>query len=249
MKSLPKTLCRSPIPVRGASVRCRKCEGCLRRYSLEFQGRIAAEAHSCGGMLSFVTLTFAPEHLPADVAGCDRALTSFLKRFRIQLKNKFGATNARFAAVLEQGTKGTRRYHWHLVIFGVPKLVVGSEVGACWQLGFVNVRRFSGAHAAYIGKYISKSQAGSVRWSRGLGYAALRSLYCREYGRKGQSSSFLNPWYRFAGRIFRCTDYLRRNIFSLLRSRGVALEYSTPIDRRSPLLLLLGSPTSQLMRC
>ena len=92
---------------------CRKCEGCLIDRARDFGIRAAHEARmhedSC-----FVTLTYAPEHLP---------WRGMLKKsdyydFRQKLKNHCIGQKLRFLGVGEYGSH-TWRPHFHVCIFGM----------------------------------------------------------------------------------------------------------------------------------
>lgn len=226
--------------------RCAKCVGCIAHKSRIFEGRIRAEVSSANGMCAFCTLTYAPAHLPANNKLASEDLTAFLKRIRIQLLNKYGIRNVRFAAVLERGTQGTKRFHWHIIFFGVSGRILRSELSECWRCGFVDVKRFGDAHAGYLAKYVTKAADYGIRYSRGLGHRAIMRLYCREYLRKAKGAVSLSSWYRLGGYWYATNYYLRFKIVHALRKRGVNLVKLHPdgsIDLGgfpvSPLLLKL----------
>ena len=213
------------------------------------------------GRLAFVTLTYAPIALPDGVSGCAADLTNFFKRLRITLKRRFGISGLRYVAVLERGGTGTKRFHWHVIFFGVSALYLRDVVADCWKNGFVDVRRFGEAHIRYLAKYISKGGACDVKKSQGLGYKTIVGLVDKAVGRVSGSASFDEkepvevPWsYRSDGRNFGMTPYLHSKLVDAVESRGFSvirstrkkfLEYSRNVLEREVRLKFFGVPTSR----
>lgn len=110
-------------------VRCGKCEGCLKSninswsFRLSQEGRIATS-------VSFVTLTYNPEHVPLTQSLlptlCKRSLQLFLKRLR-----KHNRTNIKYFAVGEYGSKSYRP-HYHIILFNVQS---AESIYKAWSLG------------------------------------------------------------------------------------------------------------------
>lgn len=116
----------------------------------------------------FITLTYAPEHLPTEcreVCACrvaptlaPRDLQEWLKRLRFAL----APARVRYYAVGEYGDK-TWRPHYHIALFGLPvDLALGKHVDCkcvicqTWSLGLVHVGEVRMESAAYIAAYTVK---------------------------------------------------------------------------------------------
>lgn len=107
----------------------------------------------------FLTLTYAPEHYPADGGVSVRAVQLFMKRVR----RAVGAP-VRFFAVGEYGTK-TYRAHYHVVLFGVspdhfvidPRgYLQPRELTRWWPFGMVSVGELQPARMSYVAGYCAK---------------------------------------------------------------------------------------------
>lgn len=110
-----------------------------------WQARLLLEgyghAFSC-----FVTLTYAPEHLPEDMSVSPRAVQLFLKR----LRKKVGPV--RYFAVGEYGDMSARP-HYHLILYGCSDV---KAITDCWPYGHVKVGTLTSASARYVCGYVTK---------------------------------------------------------------------------------------------
>lgn len=90
---------------------CGRCQGCRQALSDEWALRCLHESqmHQAN---SFITLTYADEHLPSDYSLHIRPLQLFMKRLRKDLAGKI-----KFFAAGEYGPLD-RRPHYHALIFG-----------------------------------------------------------------------------------------------------------------------------------
>lgn len=207
---------------------CRTCIGCRRSAANIFRGALQSEASVHVGRLSFVTLTYNRQSLPDLVAGCSADLTNFLKRLRITLKRRFDVSGLRYAAVLERGTEGTKRFHWHVIFFGVSTHLLRDVVESCWKNGFVNVKRFAAAHISYLAKYISKGGALDVMKSKGLGYAPvfaacepfIERLKFARIEEVSPDGIVVPSSFNVSGSRFRMTPYLRSRVADFCEDRG-----------------------------
>jgi hypothetical protein len=117
----------------------------------------------------FVTLTFAPEHCPADLSVSVEVHQRFMKRYR----KAFG--RARFFMCGEYGDEFGRP-HYHYIIFGttIPDLVVdgvcaggdqffrSEKLAALWPHGFVRIDRVTQASCDYVARYTIKKVNGKL---------------------------------------------------------------------------------------
>lgn len=142
--------------------------GCRIARKEEWKNRILLEGkmHECS---SFVTLTYAPEHLPADYSLSKHHFQTWMKRLRRVIE----PTQIRFFGVGEYGGQNWRP-HYHALIFGYdfPDKYfwanrANGEIGyrsplleATWPLGFSEVGSFTAQTAAYVAGYTIKKMGG-----------------------------------------------------------------------------------------
>ena len=97
-------------PLLPVSIPCGKCVGCLMARSRQWAVRCVLEA-SLWTKNCFITLTYAPEHLPENGSLVKEHFTLFMKR----LRKKYGE-GIRFFQCGEYGSKGDRP-HYHACLF------------------------------------------------------------------------------------------------------------------------------------
>lgn len=152
--------CQRPFGTRYGEARCGRCLPCRITKRSEWTTRLMLEAQSHEASC-FVTLTYAPEHLP----GVDRyprtgnldpkELTLFLKRFR-RLWEYRGGEPFRYFACGEYGETGGRA-HFHVLLFGVPyETFVLELLQQAWGKGHVHLGEVNEATCAYTCGYLEK---------------------------------------------------------------------------------------------
>lgn len=100
---------------------------------------------------SFVTLTYAPEHLPPGGTLIPDHLSGFMKRLRARFPL---ARSVRFFGVGEYGGRFGRP-HYHLILFGLGQKWAGL-IEDCWRFGRRQVLPLSRELAQYICGYTLK---------------------------------------------------------------------------------------------
>jgi len=117
---------------------------------------------------SFVTLTYAPDQLPADRSVSKRAFQLFMKR----LRKAYGA-KIRFFAAGEYGDQ-LERPHYHAILFGVDfpdkqflkntpsgkPLYRSATLERLWPYGFASIGTVSFDSARYVAAYCVKKIGG-----------------------------------------------------------------------------------------
>lgn len=98
------------------SVPCGKCYNCRAIAASQWGTRCSLEMQDHNDSM-FLTLTYAPEHLPADLSVSKREFQLFLKRLRIHLDREVGDIRIRYIGSGEYGGQ-TGRPHYHILIFG-----------------------------------------------------------------------------------------------------------------------------------
>lgn len=148
---------------------CGQCKGCRIARSEAWALRCVHEA-SLHERNSFVTLTYAPEHVPEDLGlhvedlqKCVRSLRKRGLRFRYFACGEYGSENL--------------RPHFHAILFGVDfsedRTLLRSQAGrrlyrselldAAWSKGYASVGGVSYASAAYVARYTIKKVTGRLQ--------------------------------------------------------------------------------------
>lgn len=108
----------------------------------------------------FVTLTYAPEHLPKDGSIDKEELQRFFKRLRKNLDGR----KIRYYATGEYGDR-TYRPHYHAIIMGISLAEhhIGQKghclkgpINDAWEKGFVNLGTVNAKSIRYVANYINK---------------------------------------------------------------------------------------------
>ena len=93
---------RKPVGDSNLSLPCGRCMGCRLEKSRQWAVRCVHES-KCYDDNCFVTLTFAPEHVPKDGSLCRKHVQDFLKRLRF-----------RFVPVMPEGLTAREEDLWRL---------------------------------------------------------------------------------------------------------------------------------------
>jgi hypothetical protein len=145
---------------------CSRCVGCRLERSRQWAIRCVHEAslyeNNC-----FITLTYAPSHLPKDGSLDVREFQLFMKR----LRKKYGE-GIRFFHCGEYGEKHGRP-HYHAILFNFDfsdkylwkedngyKLYRSPSLEALWPYGHSSVGTATFESAAYVARYILKKVTG-----------------------------------------------------------------------------------------
>lgn len=142
---------------------CGQCIGCRLERSASWAARCVQEASLTPDLNEFVTLTYAPEHLPYGGALVHRHFQLFFKKLR-----KLYGKGPRYFMCGEYGESGLRP-HYHAIIFGLRlqdrtpwKTVQGnvyykSEIlSRLWGLGHCMTADVTFESSAYVARYITK---------------------------------------------------------------------------------------------
>lgn len=117
-----------------------------RKREWVFRLMLELQAHQPGTCF-FVTLTYSPEHYPADGNLSKRDLRSFM-----QSLDYFNGAHVRYFACGEYGGK-TGRAHYHAILFGV---LDQSAIHQAWGKGMVHVGTVTETSCGYVCGYIMK---------------------------------------------------------------------------------------------
>jgi len=157
------------------TIPCGQCIGCRLERSRQWAIRITHEAQ-LHKENSFITLTYAPEHLPEDNSLHVQDFQLFMKRFRKKIKKP-----VRFFHCGEYGERNGRP-HYHACIFGYdfPDKVLSPNdrrpqqlkdlnplyesplLDATWGLGISTIGTLTFDSAAYVARYITKKITGEM---------------------------------------------------------------------------------------
>jgi len=151
------------------SLPCGQCVGCRLERSRQWAVRCVHESQlhkeNC-----FITLTYAPEHLPQNSSLDYRDFQLFMKR----LRKRFTGKSIRFYMCGEYG-ENFGRPHFHACIFGhnfddlklwktqndVP-LFRSKTLEELWPFGHSSVGTVTFESAAYVARYIMKKVTGDA---------------------------------------------------------------------------------------
>lgn len=150
------------------SLPCGKCIGCRLDKAQEWAVRCLHES-KLHRENAFVTLTYSPEHLPADGSVSVREVQLFMKR----LRERIAPIRVRYFAVGEYGGQ-LLRPHYHILLFGwMPSdrkvwrttkrgdTVWRSEfLESIWAKGFSEVGLVTQQSAGYCARYALKKVYG-----------------------------------------------------------------------------------------
>ena len=154
------------------TVPCGQCIGCKIQRSKEWALRICHET-TLHSQNAFLTLTYAPEHMPSDHSLHVPHFQKFMKRYRKYLANR-DHPPIRYYHCGEYGTQLSRP-HYHAIIFGhmfEDLIPVSTREGITtytsptlerlWGKGYVTVGHVSFESAAYVARYCQKKITGDM---------------------------------------------------------------------------------------
>lgn len=132
-------------------VSCGQCMPCRINKKREWKGRLLLEAAHTPSDGSFVTLTYAPEHLPENGSLVVSDPQGYMKRLRHKVPE-----HIRYFCVGEYGSESWRP-HYHLILFNVDPLQHEQAIIDSWQgKGIVDVGVASTGALNYVTDYTTK---------------------------------------------------------------------------------------------
>lgn len=148
---------------------CGRCIGCRLERSRQWATRCVHESRSHAANC-FVTLTYSPEHLPANGSLHYPDFQRFMKR----LRKHFGK-GVRFYMCGEYGEE-LDRPHYHACLFGIDfsgdrklwsnnnghKLYRSPTLEFLWPFGFSTIAELTFDTAAYTARYVMKKVTGAM---------------------------------------------------------------------------------------
>ena len=159
-------------------IRCSNCIGCRLTKARDWAVRISHEA-SQHDENSFITLTYAPEHLPPYGGLSKKDWQDFMHRLRKELDRKYDGKTVRFYMCGEYGTDETQhnklgRPHFHAIIFGHDfsddrlfkeerngnKTYVSPMLERVWGKGRTEIGSVTLESAGYVAGYVTKKLNG-----------------------------------------------------------------------------------------
>lgn len=152
-------------------INCGQCIGCRLERARQWSIRIVHEAQFYDET-AFLTLTYAPENVPANGSLVVRHLQLFHKR----LRSRLGSKRVRFFAVGEYGEQLSRP-HYHSILFGHAfledrkpwskgsrgdQVFVSPLLDEIWGLGHCYIGSVSLQSAGYVARYTTKKVLGDM---------------------------------------------------------------------------------------
>jgi hypothetical protein len=136
--------------LKGIPFPCGQCLPCRINRRRVWTHRLMLESYAHGDAV-FVTLTYAPEHLPEGGSLDKRHVQLFLKRLRKSLSPR----RLRYYAAGEYG-ENTKRPHYHFILFGAALDFDGEAIARAWPFGLAHVGTFTEHSASYVAGYVTK---------------------------------------------------------------------------------------------
>lgn len=212
-------MCRNPFGKGIAEYGCGQCLPCRLNRRRVWTARLMLESCLHPAAL-FVTLTYAPEFLPADKCVRVEEIQKFMRRLRKEMYPK----KVRYYAVGEYGDQ-SQRPHYHIMLYGD---VSSEEVRKCWSFGRIDIGTVTRQSCAYVAQYTVKGMtkqkdnrlAGrtpefarmSLRPGIGAGAAAQLATAFSQHVTPTDAPKVI----RVDGRIMPLGRYLRRKIRLIL---------------------------------
>jgi len=195
----------------GIQVPCGQCIGCRLERSRQWAMRCVHEAYGHDDN-AFITLTYAPEHVPKDGSLIKSHFQKFMKRLRKAISPKL----VRFFHCGEYGEKN-QRPHYHACLFGYdfPDKILYTIRDECrlyrspmlenlWPFGFATVGDVTFESAAYVARYITKKITGDLAEQHYHGRQP-------EYTTMSRRPGIGKLWYEnFKGDVFPCDNVVIR---------------------------------------
>lgn len=161
--------------IRTINLPCGQCIGCKLERARQHAVRCQHEA-SLHAENSFITLTYAPEHLPKDDSLHHEHFQGFMKRLRYYkgptrffMCGEYGETNPN--THIADG--GLYRPHYHACLFGIDwhdkepigqtndiTLYTSNELTKIWGMGHVTTGDVTFESAGYVARYCLKKRTG-----------------------------------------------------------------------------------------
>ena len=138
-----------PLPDLYIEVPCGKCHSCVRSKMNGWRLRLIAELKQWSFSV-FITLTFDDSMMERFRDDPNKAVRLFLDRMRKNVGN-----GIKHFIIGEYGEK-TGRFHYHGILFGVPRNFDVNQVEKLWKYGFVYLGWCNERTIHYITKYITK---------------------------------------------------------------------------------------------
>lgn len=153
------------------SLPCGRCVGCRLDYAAAWEVRIMHEAR-CWDTSCFVTLTYDPEHVPADGSLRYRDFQLFMKR----LRKRYAPRTVRFFCAGEYGGE-LGRPHFHVALFnldfsndrkqwrrtpGGHDVYRSAVLEGLWPFGNSEIGELTPESANYIARYVVKKINGDL---------------------------------------------------------------------------------------
>ncbi|QXP08284.1 MAG: replication initiator protein [Arizlama microvirus] len=195
----------------GIQVPCGQCIGCRLERSRQWAMRCVHEAYGHDDN-AFITLTYAPEHVPPDGSLIKSHFQKFMKRLRKAISPKL----VRFFHCGEYGELH-QRPHYHACLFGYdfPDKILYTIRDECrlyrspmleklWPNGFATVGDVTFESAAYVARYITKKITGDLAEKHYQGRQP-------EYTTMSRRPGIGKLWYEnFKGDVFPCDNVVIR---------------------------------------
>lgn len=137
---------------------CGKCPLCIKKRLSNWIFRIE-QMQRVTYNNQFITLTYDRANIKYNMEAQKRDIQNFIKRLR---KNQASATQhdacdpysrIKYICVSEHGSKGTKRVHFHLLMFNAP---TAKDIHSTWGMGYTSSAPINERRIKYVFKYVQK---------------------------------------------------------------------------------------------
>lgn len=171
---------------------CGYCMACRLNKQREKKVRLVHECENWKDKV-FLTLTYAPAHLPTGNTLVKRDVQLFLKRLRRAIE----PLKIKYFCCGEYGSEErSNRPHYHLIIYGLSvkhpvfkaiknipsENITEVDLGSIWDKGFATISPVTPAHCGYVAKYCLKKLGGELAEKEYAGRQPPFSLCSRGIG-------------------------------------------------------------------
>lgn len=144
---------------------CGRCLICKINKTIDWKVRAEFERRYYNNTLKagaiFITLTYNKKNLPEKNSLKKADVQKFMKRVRKECGEQKIKVPLKYLGCGEYGTKGTKRPHYHMIIFGL-NLDNKDIIEKCWKMGHIDVKQADENAGSYVAGYTLKKVYGKA---------------------------------------------------------------------------------------
>lgn len=232
---LQKTGCINPyMPFNGHQLKaypCGHCIFCRQKKGREWTQRLTLEYQDFKENSCFITLTYKETDPINDTENFDHSRNfhkedyqNFIRKVKIYKERKgekLTNKNFKYFCAGERGEKGTKRIHWHLIIFGMKADEMLEMIKRYWHWGDINDAQEiydSENIAKYVSQYVVKKigqenkNEAIMHCSKGIGLRKAKELFTEPIKQAWESYRTIQGVIVWNGKKIYFDRYLREKL-------------------------------------